>query len=343
MRPVVTVIGEALVDLLRGGATGDDRETPGGSPFNVAVGLARLGNRTALMARFAEDRYGRLLRSAAAAEGIDLSGAPRAAERASVAIASVDDAGSVTYDFEIEGTADWQWTATELRKLSRETKVLHFGSIASWTPPGAARIADLVRELRAGCGVLISYDPNVRPAVIGGRERGVELVEQGVLRAHVVKASREDVEWLYPGLTVDDVAVRWSRLGAKLVVVTDGADGASAYRQGRAPLRRPGREVTVVDTVGAGDAFTSGLLTGFVRRRLHLDPRLEAISDGALADIIDDAVLVSAITCERAGADPPRLDELLDRRPTLTGSASVAASGVSTAVSGRRPGRSRRP
>jgi fructokinase len=309
----VTVIGEALVDLVPDGATGEHRATPGGSPFNVAVGLARLGNRTSLMARFADDRYGQLLRNAALDEGIDLRGAPRAAEPASVAIASVDAAAQATYQFDIEGTADWQWTAAELRELNRDTAVLHFGSIASWTPPGGARIAELVGGLRAGSGVLISYDPNIRPAAIGARGRGVEVVEESVRLAHVVKASREDVQWLYPGLAVDDVAARWSRLGASLVVVTDGADGATAYRRTREPLRRPGRPVTLVDTIGAGDAFTAGLLTGFMRRRRHPDRWVERISDGTLADILDEAVLVAAITCERAGADPPRLDEVLDR------------------------------
>jgi fructokinase len=316
VRPVLTVIGEALVDLVPDRATGEYRVRPGGSPFNVAVGLVRLGNRTSLMARFADDPYGRLLQSTAAAEGIDLRGAPRAAERTSVATASVDDGARATYDFDIEGTADWQWTAAELRELSPETQVLHFGSIASWTPPGGARIADLVGDLRAGRGVLISYDPNIRPAALRAHATGVDLVEESVRRAHVVKASREDVEWLYPDLALDDVAERWSGLGANLVVVTDGADGASAYRRGHAPVRRPGRPVTVVDTIGAGDAFTSGLLTGFARRHLHRATRLEAISDGVLADIIDEAVLVAAITCERAGADPPRLDEVIDRRLT---------------------------
>jgi fructokinase len=315
VRPVLTVIGEALVDLVPEGATGEYRENPGGSPFNVAIGLARLGNRTSLMARFAGDRYGRLLRSAAGAEGIDLRAAPPAAERATVATATVDAAGQVTYEFDMDGTADWQWTAAELRELSPGTELLHFGSIASWTPPGAARIADLVGELRAGDGVLISYDPNVRPSVFGGRVRGIEMLERSVRDAHVVKASREDLEWLYPEVAPADVAARWSRLGAKLVVVTDGAEGATAYRGTRAPLHRPGRRVTVVDTIGAGDAFTAGLLTGLVRRRVHRNGRLEGISDGALADIVDEAVLVSAITCEREGADPPRLDELL-RVPT---------------------------
>jgi fructokinase len=198
VRPVLTVVGEALVDLVPDGATGEYRAIPGGSPFNVAVGLVRLGHHTSLMARFADDRYGRLLRSTAAAEGIDLSAAPRAAERSSVATASVGGGGGATYEFDIDGTADWQWTAAELRELSPATEVLHFGSLATWIPPGAARIADLVAELRAGGRVLISYDPNVRPAVMGPRARSVGLVEQAVHRAHIVKASRDDVDWLYP-------------------------------------------------------------------------------------------------------------------------------------------------
>jgi fructokinase len=310
---VVTVIGEALVDLVPDGSSGEHRAAPGGSPFNVAVGLVRLGNRTALMARFADDRYGRLLRSAAAGEGIDLSAAPSAAERASVATASVDAAARATYEFDIEGTADWQWTAAELQELPPETDVLHFGSLASWTPPGSARIAGLVDECRARGSVMISYDPNVRPAAIGARGRGVGLVEQSVRRSHVVKASREDLEWLYPELAADDVAARWSQLGARLIVVTNGAEGASAYRRTRAPLHRPARPVAVADTIGAGDAFTAGLLTALVKRGLHRDGRIEGLSAATLTDIVDEAVLVAAITCERAGADPPRLDELPDR------------------------------
>jgi fructokinase len=188
-------------------------------------------------------------------------------------------------------------------------------------PPGRGAHSRPLGELRAARRVLISYDPNVRPAVMGARERGVGIVEQAVRHAHVVKASREDVDWLYPELTVDDVAARWTRLGAELVVVTDGPDGASAYRRAGEPVRRPARRVTVIDTIGAGDTFTSGLLTGLVRRRLHGGRRLEGLSDGTLADIIDEAVLVAAITCEREGADPPGLEQLdrLLRSPTGPG------------------------
>jgi fructokinase len=312
MTPKVAVIGEALVDLVANGPDGGYRASPGGSPFNVAVGLARLGNRTSLMARFGHDRYGRMLRAAATAEGIDLAAAAHASERTTRAIASVDETGSVVYDFDADGTADWQWTASELSRLGPDTEVLHFGSIASWTPPGSERIAERVSEARAR-GVLISYDPNIRAVLLGARDRAIELVEQSVRSAHVVKTSREDIEWLYPDRGAADVAARWSGLGPGLVIVTDGAHGASAYRANRRRVHRPGRRVAVVDTIGAGDAFTAGLLTGLIRRRLHGGGRLAEISDETLARIIDDAVLISAVTCERAGADPPRLEELQPR------------------------------
>jgi fructokinase len=301
------VIGEALVDLVPRGQAGDYRAHAGGSPFNVAVGLARLGNRTALMARLADNGFGRILRDAAVAEGIDLSAAARATELTTLAAVSVDAAAHATYDFYLEGTADWHWTVAELDRLPTDTEILHFGSIASWTRPGSELIDPVAAEARAAGTALVSYDPNVRPAVLGENVRGRELVERSVRHAHVVKASREDLEWLYPSDSVDEVGVRWNELGAALVVVTDGADGAAAYRRGARPLRRPGRAITVVDTIGAGDAFTSGLLSGLLRRELHLPERVAAIPEAALVDVIDEAVLVSSMTCERVGADPPRV------------------------------------
>jgi fructokinase len=312
------VIGEALIDLVPHGAPGDYRAHTGGSPFNVAVALARLGNRTALMARLADHGFGEILRDRAALEGIDLGAAARAAEPATLAVVSVDGPGQASYEFYLEGTADWQWTIAELRKRPRETEILHFGSIASWTPPGSERIDQLIRELRARNRTLVSYDPNVRPAVLASPRRARALVERSVRRAHVVKASREDLNWLYPSWSVDDVSLRWSELGAALVVVTDGADGAIAERKGASPLRRPGRAIEVVDTIGAGDSFTAGLLSGLLRRGLHAPERLAGISEPALAEVVDEAVLVSSMTCERAGADPPRLARLKDASGPLT-------------------------
>lgn len=301
------MIGEALIDLVPRGELGDFSAHPGGSPFNVAVALARLGHRTALMARMSDHGFGRMLRERAAAEGIDLTAATRAAEPTTLAVVSMDRPGQATYDFYLEGTADWQWTTAELRTRPMDAEILHFGSIASWTPPGSERIDGLIREIRAANGELVSYDPNVRSTLLGTPTRGRRLIERSVRRAHVVKASREDLAWLYPSRSMEEVASAWNALGAALVVVTDGADGATAHRAGAAPLSRPGRRITLADTIGAGDAFTAGLLSGLARRNVHAPERVAAISDAALNDVLGEAVLVSSLTCERVGADPPRL------------------------------------
>jgi fructokinase len=306
----VAVIGEALVDLVPEGPPGVYRAHPGGSPFNVAVALARLENETSLMARMGDHGFGRTLRDAAAAERIDLDAAPDATEPATLAVVSLDDEGHASYEFYLEGTADWQWSVAELSRLRVDAEVLHFGSIAAWTAPGAGRIDSFVRDVRATRKVLVSYDPNVRPSVIGVRGGARELIERSVGAAHVVKASREDLEWLYPGRGVDETAAQWHALGAPLLLVTDGDRGATAHRPGREPLRRPARTVSLVDTIGAGDAFTAGTLSGLVRRGLHTPAAVAELSDAALAEVLDEAVLISSITCERAGADPPRLDEL---------------------------------
>jgi fructokinase len=304
---MLTVLGEALIDLVPSGPPGSYEARAGGSPFNVAVGLARLRNHTALMARLSDHGFGRILRSAAAAEGIDLRAAPHATQPTTLAVVFLDEAARASYEFYLEGTADWQWTTAELGRLHSDAEVLHFGSLASWTAPGSERIAALVRDVHATGRVLVSYDPNVRPPVVGARARARELVERSARHAHVVKASREDIDWLYPGRAVDEISARWNALGAALVVVTDGPHGATAHRAGGEPLRRPGRAVSIVDTIGAGDAFTAGMLSGLVRRGLHVPARAADLSDAALADILDEAVLVSSVTCERAGADPPRL------------------------------------
>ncbi len=296
----VTVVGEAIVDLVPGESAGAFVAYPGGSPYNVAVGLARLGCPTALLARLSDTAFGRILHAHAAAEGVDLTCAPLSAEPTTLAVVSVDEQGRADYDFYVTGTSDWHWSQAEL-VLPPGTQVLHLGSLASWTPPGDALIHDLAARARAE-EVLVSYDPNLRPRLQGDRAIAIGAVERSVAVAHVVKASADDLAWLHPGQAPAHIAGRWLDLGAELVVVTDGPEGAIAYRSAHSPLPCAARETTVVDTVGAGDAFTAGLLDALVRRDLHRPGRLGA----DLAPVLEDAVLVSSLTCERPGADPPR-------------------------------------
>jgi fructokinase len=320
--PVLTVIGEALIDLVQHGGPGNYRARPGGSPFNVAVGLARLGHRTTLMARLADNTFGRMLRDHAAAQGIDLSCAPCAVEPTTMAVVSMDAAAQASYDFYLEGTADWHWTAAETARIPAGTAVLHFGSVASWTPPGSEHIHSAIDRHRRRGTALISYDPNVRPMLLGDPAHARQTIERSVSVAHVVKASREDLRWAYADTDIERISARWLELGAALVVITDGADGAHVFHAGAGTLSRPGREVMVRDTVGAGDAFTAGLLGALVRGGLHSPEGLARSSAAALAAAVDDAILVSALTCERMGADPP----VLLPRPHLPLSAPLSAT-----------------
>ena len=308
--PVLTVVGEALIDLVPHGEPGDYRARPGGSPFNVAIGLARLGHRTALMARLADNAFGRLLRGHAVAEGVDLAHAPRATEPTTLAVVSLDAEAQAAYDFYLDGTADWQWTAAEAADLPPATAVLHLGSLASWTAPGHDRLHAAAAELHRQDSVLISYDPNIRPQLLGNPAAALPLIERWVSAAHIVKASREDVAWLYPGTELSEVARHWLSLGPLLVIVTDGPRGAHLFQPDAAAIHRPGRRIRLVDTIGAGDAFTAGLLSGLALRDVHAPKQLRQCPPDLLTAALDRAILVSALTCERVGADPPTAAEL---------------------------------
>ncbi len=312
MRPVLTVIGEALVDLVDSGDHRTYTAHPGGSPLNVAVGLARLGHPTCLLARLASDAFGRLLREHAAGNGVDLGAAVRAREPSTIAVVSLDSDGRASYDFYRGGTADWQWTARELAELPRDTTVLHTGSLASWLSPGDALIAERARRARDNGEVVVSYDPNVRPSLLGTPEQARPLVERGVAAAHVVKASDEDVRWLYPDRALEATATGWLALGARVVVITHGGEGATAYRVERPPVHRPAPRISLADTVGAGDAFTAGLLGALADDGVGAT-EIAGLDERRLGDIVEQAVLVAALTCERAGADPPTRAEF-DRR-----------------------------
>ena len=299
---MITVIGETIIDFVPAGGRSFEAY-PGGSPLNVAVGLARLGRPTALMARLAEDAFGRILRQHAETNGVDLSASPSATEPATLAVVTLDDAGHANYDFYRNGTADWQWTDTELAALPARTEILHTGSLAAWTTPGADRIADLVERVRDR--VLVCFDPNVRPRLLGSPERVRPLIERSVAAAHVVKASDEDVAWLYPRDSVAEVARRWAAAGPDLVVVTRGDAGVYTTTRGGLVVERPAIPIRLVDTVGAGDAFTAGLLDA-----ISVEGTVSGIPADRLAAIVDRAGLVAALTCERPGADPPTAAEV---------------------------------
>ncbi len=304
------VVGEALVDVVDDGTAALTAHV-GGSPLNVAVGLARLGRPTALVARTSTDPLGALLRRHALASGVDLSLAATVAAPSTVALVRLRG-GEASYEFGVDGTADFGWASGELPDLPAGVRAVHFGSLASWLPPGNVAIGDWVAALRAGGRVLVSYDPNVRPTLQPDPAAARTDVETSVRVAHVVKASSDDLSWLYPGAGPADVAARWLRLGAALVVITLGGDGCVAFTaagDGLGQVAVPVAPATVVDTVGAGDSFTSGLLDGLAANGL-LDPAtFGALPVGRVTPALQRAAAVSALTCSRAGADPPWVSE----------------------------------
>jgi fructokinase len=275
------VVGEALVDVVRR-RDGTVVTRPGGSPANVAVGLGRLGHQVQLITALGDDARGRLVTDHLEASHVGVLPAPL--ERTSVAQAVLDETGQATYEFDIV------WEIGELA-IATAPEWLHVGSIGATLRPGADVVADLV-DTCAGRS-RISYDPNCRPLLMVDP---LPQMERIAARADVLKLSDEDAAWLFPGVPVEDVLRRWADLGPALVVMTLGGDGALALFGDElidVPVPEGG---PVVDTVGAGDAFMTGLLSGLVGRDLDRDT-----VQGALTT----AAITARRTCERVGADPP--------------------------------------
>ena len=286
----------------------------------MAVGVSRLGVAARMLARIAEDPLGQRLRDHLGSNGVQLDHVVTATEQTSMAMVMVGADGGPTYDFRVAGTADWQWTAAELANAldpgpSGPVVALHSGSLALTTPPGDAALRALMA--RAAETATVSYDPNCRPALMGKAADVLTGVHELLAVADVVKVSLEDLAWLMPGFTPEEILEDWLGRGPALVAITLGGDGVTAGTSTGLRTRRPGVPVTVIDTVGAGDTISAALLAGLHRRRLlgaAARPALHKITHTTLDALLDEAMLAAAITCSRRGADPPTFDDLEARR-----------------------------
>jgi fructokinase len=259
-----------------------------------------------LMSRVGPGPFGSLLRGHAARNGVATDAMIDAPEPVSLAVVDLADDGSASYSFHTVGAADWQWTLAELQQhLPAGTRILHVGSISSWTPPGSAHILDLVARTRASGGALASFDPNVRASLMADEPAVRAQIDQLRRTADIVKVSAEDMEWLEPGADLDEAATRWAAEGPALVVVTDGGEPLRAARPGGGLLRIQPPAVTVVDTVGAGDSLAAGLFSGLVATGTLSHDALVTLPEEELTALLEEAALVAALVCTRAGADPP--------------------------------------
>jgi fructokinase len=299
--PVVLAIGEACIDVVR--RNGTESAHPGGSPMNVAVGASRLGVSAALSTRFADDDMGALIVEHTSGSDVTLTSGSRMASKTSSATATIGSDGSASYLFDFA----WDWTDD----IDFVPRAVHTGSIGAIMAPGGIRVLDAIRRLRESC--LVTFDPNSRPALMGERSEAAQLVEKYVALADVVKASDEDLEWLYPDRTPVETATAWSRSGPALVVVTAGGYGATVVTSDNDVTEFIAPAVTVSDTIGAGDSFMAGLIASlFHRGMLDVSKRgaLHALTTAEIASIVAESLQCAAITVQREGADPPRLDEV---------------------------------
>ena len=291
------VIGEALIDIVEraGQVTG---EHVGGSPLNVAVGLARLDRGVDFLTHIGDDARGRRIAEYVGSSGVQLVSGSMSADHTPTAVATLDEDGSAQYTFDI----DWELAGTP---EVTPPLVAHTGSIASWHEPGCRATAALLDAYHPSA--TITFDPNVRPALIEDGDATRGRIDRLLERCDVVKASDEDLRWIDPNRSAKQIARTWLSLGPSIVAVTMGDRGAFAMCDA-GTARIAALPVDVVDTVGAGDAFMTGLIDALWELNLLGAERrhdLRAIGLDALNSVVATAALSSALTVGRAGADLP--------------------------------------
>ncbi|MDC7119996.1 carbohydrate kinase [Cellulomonas fimi] len=299
------VIGEALIDAVRR-PDGSRAEHPGGSPANVALGLGRLGRDVDLLTWLGLDAEGDAVRRHLEASHVRVLQGDRSPARTPVATAHLDGQGVATYEFDLEWDLPTSWD-----EPPGDPVVVHTGSIAAVLQPGGTRVAHEVSRRKATS--TITYDPNLRPALMGSPAHAQPYVDALVRLADVVKVSDEDLAWLHPGVAPAEIAEEWSRSGPALVVVTHGGEGAFASTSAGARITVPAPKVQVADTVGAGDSFMGGLIDGLWSAGLlggHRRKALHDVDTATVERVLERCARIAAITVSRPGANPPTSAEL---------------------------------
>ena len=325
MKRLLICMGEILIDFLpieQGGRTVGFTMHPGGAPFNVAVGLSRLGQPTAFAGKVSTDMFGRYLRAYAEGEGIDTRFLLPADAPTTLAFVAVEG-GEPVFAFYGEGAADTLLAPDEVpAALFDETAILHFGSISLLRGTTPSAVLSTARRLQGRA--LLSFDPNVRPGLVRDEAAYRALLDQLFSLADIVKLSAVDIAWLAPGQSVEQFAAGLleRQQGPVLVAVTRGGQGV-LVRAGAQRWELPTFPVTIVDTVGAGDAFSAGLLAGLAEHGATSRTDVEQMQPETLAEVVRFAAATAALTCTRAGADPPRRAEVMQFLAGQAGQSSL--------------------
>ncbi|WP_454301243.1 carbohydrate kinase family protein [Salana multivorans] len=302
------VVGEALVDVVA--RPGEEPQAfPGGSPANVAIGLARLGHTAELLTWLGPDEYGTIVRDHLAASGVSIVPGSHDAASTSVALARIGEDGSAQYEFDL--TIDYPDHV-----IDDDVLTVHVGSIGAVLDPGHEKVRALLESARGQATV--SYDPNLRPSIMGSPDAVRERVLGLIALSDLVKVSDEDLGWLEPDRDPHEIIREWAQLGPAITVVTRGGEGALAVTSAGAEYDLPPQQVTVADTVGAGDSFMGGLISGLWNAGLlgaANRERLAAISTDELDALLNRCARIASITVSRPGANPPTAAELGEEVP----------------------------
>jgi len=304
--------GEALYDLFPSPETGNGFSFDariGGSPFNVAVGLSRLGRGAALFTGISSDPLGRRLEQTLEHEGVETAYLVRKQNPTTLALVTLGSGGIPHYSFYGHKAADSSVSEIDLPELPRSVAALHFGSYSLVVEPTGSSLLRLAR--RHHDGRLVSFDPNLRLNVEPDLGRWRERVEAFTEIADLIKVSDEDLELLFPGDEIESSIYRWNSRGVRLIVVTRGDGGTLVSLQGEV-FEATGHQVEVIDTVGAGDSFQAGLLCGLDELGKATKTGLSRVSLDECRQVVEFATAAAAITCTRRGADLPRRSDLPD-------------------------------
>ncbi|MEU8710453.1 carbohydrate kinase [Streptomyces sp. NPDC048663] len=300
---MIVVAGEALIDLVPQGAGALAPLQPalGGGPYNTAVALGRLGSPTAFCSRASHDAFGEALLDGLRSAGVDVSLVERGTEPTTLAAATIDAQGSASYSFYVDGTADRLFTAPAA--LPAATRALSFGTLSLVLEPGASAYEELLRRA-AGQGLFTALDPNIRAGLITDPDAYRARFKSWLPSVTLLKLSEEDALWL--GGTPRE----WLSAGPSAVVITHGGEGLSAFTPDGTVYAVPGEEVGVVDTIGAGDTVNAALLHGLAAQDALSAEALAGLGADGWTRLLRFAARAAAITCSRAGAEPPYASEL---------------------------------
>ena len=304
---MIVVAGESLIDMVPTG-NGSFRAVPGGGPFNVARTIARLGEPCAYLGSLSTDGFGQQLRKNLVESHVDDSSAPSTNSPTTLALAWLDEAGAASYLFYVDGTSAAELSVDQARAVVAEKapRILYVGTLGLVLEPMASSVETAVAGLPDD--VLLVVDPNCRPSILEGHPAARGRLERILRRADVVKVSTDDAEYLYPDREALAAAEEIQGHGTQVVLLTDGADDVRIVTSAER-LRVSVPRVAIADTIGAGDSFCGGFVAWWHQRELG---RAELSDSSLLNAATEFATTVSAVTCQRVGADPPWAHELAD-------------------------------